>query len=671
MVSLENRVYEPLFQPLRVGSMTIPNRIVLCAVGGTALIDNGSFNSTPLEFFLRCAKGGAGLIIPGLSLLSDKWGRPGWLDEAQDAFRGPLKDFLFRFHEETESKLVMQLGAGMGRGLRANFGSNLPYFNHHRAMVAPTDGLPNVFAPEMKHRALSVDEIKKLVDVMVNSAVLAREAGCDGVEIHAIHEGYLLDQFALASLNHRTDQYGGCLENRLRISTEMIRGIKDACGQDFPVLMRYSAASKTAGLNQSVLPGQDYTEWGRSLEESISVVRILEGAGIDALDMDNGTYDSWHWCHPPTYMPEACNLPEAAYLKHFCHVPVFVSGKMGDPDTALKAIASGSVDAVALARPFLADNDWAKKVRSGEIDDIRPCIGCHNGCFGRLTTGKNVSCALNPVSLQEDRYRITPAAAGKKVMVIGGGIAGMEAARLCALRGFEVALYEQSNQLGGVFQAAAAPQFKTDDKKLLRWYEKQLHDLNIPVHLNTKVNRALILQQAPDIVLAAIGSAAAVPPIPGVGQPFVVNAKDYLLKNNIRGERVVVIGGGLTGCEVAYNLALQENSVSLVEMQPELMQSGSLCTVNTNMLKDLLSFHQVQTHTGSKVLEITDTGVTISRDGETKYLQADHVVIAAGYRPTETDFDLPGIEFHKLGDCADVGNLLTAIWGAADTVINL
>lgn len=668
---MENNIYDPLFQPLRVGSMTIPNRIVLCAVGGTALIDNGSFNPTPLEFFLRCAKGGAGLIIPGLSLLSDKWGRPGWLDEAQDAFRGPLKDFLSRFHEETESKLVMQLGAGMGRGLRANFGVTLPYFNYHQAMVAPTDGLPNVFAPEMKHRALSADEIKKLIHVMVNSAVLAKETGCDGVEIHAIHEGYLLDQFALSSLNHRTDQYGGCLENRLRISTEMIRGIKSACGEDFPVLMRYSAASKTAGLNQSVLPGQDYTEWGRSLEESISVVRILEDAGVDALDMDNGTYDSWHWCHPPAYMPEACNLPEAAYLKHFCHVPVFVSGKMGDPDTALKAVVSGSVDAVALARPFLADNDWAKKVRSGETNDIRPCIGCHNGCFGRLTTGKNVSCALNPIALQENHYQIIPVTTQRKVMVIGGGIAGMEAARLCALRGFDVSLYEQTDRLGGVFQAAAAPQFKADDKKLLLWYEKQLRDLNIPVHLNTKADRALILQQAPDIVLAAIGSAAAVPPIPGVGQPFVVSAKEYLLNNDIHDKSVVVIGGGLTGCEVAYNLALQKNSVFLVEMQTALMQSGSLCTVNTNMLKDLLSFHQVQIYTRSEVLEITDTGVTISRDGQALHLQADFVIIATGYRPIEIDFDLPGIEFHKLGDCAGVGNLLTAIWGAADTVINL
>lgn len=671
MFGSDGQKYAPLFQPLQVGALTIPNRIVLCAIGGTALIDNGQFNPTPLDFFMRCAKGGAGLIIPGLTLLSDKWGRPGWLDEAADAFRGPLKEYLCRFHGETDSKLILQLGAGMGRGLRANFGVTLPYFNYHNAMVAPSEGLPNVFAPDMKHRALSRDEIKKLVDVMVRSAVLAKEAGCDGVELHAIHEGYLLDQFALAALNHRTDEYGGSLENRLRISTEMIQGIKAACGKDFPVLMRYSTASKTAGINRSVLPGEDYTEWGRNLEESISVVRILEEAGVDALDVDNGTYDSWHWCHPPTYMPEACNLPEAAYIKNFCHVPVFVSGKMGDPDIALKAVSNGLVDAVALARPFLADNDWAKKVKAGNVDDIRPCIGCHSGCFGRLTTGKNVSCALNPVSLQEKQYDLTPASSGRKVMVIGGGIGGMEAARLCALRGLDVALYEQSDRLGGVFQAAAAPVFKKDDKDLLRWYEKQLCDLNIPVHINTAATRELVLRENPETVLIATGAHSVRPPIPGISNPIVREAKDYLLNRNIRNEQVVVIGGGLTGCETAYDLALQGNRVSVIELRSEIMKAGDVCAVNRNMLKDLLNFRQVCVHTDTEVIEITDSGIRIACRGAESFLPADSIILAAGFRPTEFSLDVPGIAVYKIGDCAQPGNLLTAIWGAADTVASL
>lgn len=662
--------YDPLFEPFKIRDLEIPNRIVLCAMGGTAPIIDNKFNANSVKFFMNCAKNGVGLIIPGLSILTDKWGRPGWLDEAVDVFRGPLKDFMTQLHEETNTKFILQLGAGMGRGLRANFGVTLPYFNYERAMVAPSDGMPNVFAPEMKHRALTKDEIHKLVDVMINSAVLAKEAGCDGVEIHAIHEGYLLDQFSISNYNHRTDEYGGSLENRLRISTDMIKGIKKACGEDYPVLMRYSVASKTAGFNKSVLPGQDYVEWGRSLEESISVVRILEEAGIDGLDTDNGTYDSWHWAHPPTYMPDACNLPEAAYIKNFCHVPVFVSGKMGDPDIALKAVASGAVDAVAMARPMLTDPEWAVKVREGRIDDIRPCIGCHNGCFGRLTRGLNVSCALNPSSLQEDKYVIKPAESKKKVIVAGGGVGGMEAARLCALRGFEVDLYESSDHLGGAFRAAASPDFKKDDKKLLAWYAKQLKDLNIPVHMNTPVDEELVRREKADVVIVATGAVKKRIPIPGFDRETVCDAKEYLLENRKLGDDVVVVGGGLTGCEVANEIAEHGKKVSLVEMQDDILQVVDLCPVNSNMLRDMLAFNKVDVYCSAALQEIGDGYVRLRQNGEEKTIKADNVVMAAGYNPTPLSLDIPGVEVYETGDCVNIANLLAAVWGANDIVLN-
>lgn len=662
--------YAPLFTPFKIGKLEVPNRIILCAMGGTAPIIDNEFNSNCVKFFMNCAKNGAGLIIPGLSILTDKWGRPGWLDEAVDVFRGPLKDFMSQLHEETDTKFILQLGAGMGRGLRANFGITLPYFNYERAMVAPSDGMPNVFAPEMKHRALTKDEIHKLVDVMINSAALAQEAGCDGVEIHAIHEGYLLDQFAMSNFNFRTDEYGGSLENRLRISTDMIRGIKKACGADYPVLMRYSTASKTAGINKSVLPGQDYVEYGRSLEESISVVRLLEEAGIDALDTDNGTYDSWHWAHPPTYMPEACNLPEAAYIKYYSHVPVFVSGKMGNPDTALKAVESGAIDAVALARPLLTDNEWVKKVREGRIDDIRPCIGCHNGCFGRLTRGLNVSCALNPASLQEDKYAIRPAETKKKVIVAGGGVGGMEAARLCKLRGFDVALYEASDHLGGSFRAAAAPDFKDDDKKLLKWYEKQLKDLGVPVHMNTPVTEELIKAEKADVVIVTTGSAKKRIPVPGFDRDNVCDAKEYLLDGIELGDNVVVVGGGLTGCEVANEIAEKGKKVSIVEVQSDILQVPDLCTVNSNMLRDMLAFNNVDVYAGTGLKEICDGYVTVKKDGEEKTIKADNVIMAVGFNPTPLKYDIPGVEFYAAGDCVEIGNLLTAVWGVSDIVLN-
>lgn len=669
MNSLQSHKYDALFTPFKIGNLTIPNRVVLCAMGGTALINDGKFNDTGKKFFMRCAKSGVGLIIPGLSILSDKWGRPGWLDEHPEEFHGPLKAFMDELHAETNTKLILQLGAGMGRGLRANFGMTLPYFNYNRAMIAPSE-LPNVFAPELKHRAMTVEEIHKLVDVMINSAVLAKEAGCDGVEIHAIHEGYLLDQFAIANYNFRTDEYGGNLDNRLRISLEMVRGIKEACGEDFPVLMRYSVASKTAGLNQSVLPGEDYVEWGRSLEESISVVRMLEKAGVDAIDADNGTYDSWHWCHPPMYMPDACNLPEAAYIKNFCNIPVVVSGKMGNPDVALEAIANKAVDAVAMARPLLADNDWCEKVREGRIDDIRPCIGCHNGCFGRLTSGKNVSCALNPEVLQEERYKIVPGD-NKKVLVVGGGIGGMEAARLCALRGFDVELYEKTDKFGGAFITAAAMDFKEEDKKLLKWYEKQMKDLNILIHMNTALDYEGIKDKHADAVIIATGAEKKVLPIPGVRQEHVMDAKDYLSGPQTLCDHTVVIGGGLTGCEIAYSIAKQGKEVAVVEMQPDIINVPGLCKVNSDMLRDLLKFHNVNVYTNAATKEIGEDTVKIVVGGDEILIPADQVIMSVGYRPEKLSIDMQNVDVHYVGDCVAVGNLLDVIWGAYDIVQNL
>lgn len=669
MNNLQDHKYDALFTPFKIRNLTIPNRVVLCAMGGTALVNDGEYNDTGKAFFMRCAKSGVGLIIPGLSILSDKWGRSGWLDEHPEAFRGPLKEFMNELHETTDTKLVLQLGAGMGRGLRANYGMTLPYFNYERAMIAPSE-LPNVFAPELKHRAMTVDEIHKLVDVMINSAVLAKEAGCDGVEIHAIHEGYLLDQFAIANYNFRTDEYGGSLENRLRISLEMVRGIKEACGEDFPVLMRYSVASKTAGLNQSVLPEQDYVEWGRSLEESISVVRMLEKAGVDAIDADNGTYDSWHWCHPPMYMPDACNLPEAAYIKKFCNIPVVVSGKMGNPDVALEAIETKAVDAVAMARPMLADNDWCQKVREGRVDDIRPCIGCHNGCFGRLTSGKNVSCALNPEVLQEDKYKIVPGNK-KKVLVVGGGIGGMEAARLCALRGFDVELYEKTDKLGGAFITAAAMDFKVEDRKLLRWYEKQMEDLNIPIHMNTTLDSEGIKGKHADSVIIATGAEKKALPIPGADQSHVMDAKDYLSGPQTLCEHTVVIGGGLTGCEVAYSIAKQGKEVVVVEMQPDIINIPGLCKVNSDMLKDLLEFHNVKLYTNTVTKEIGKDTVKITENDQEIVIPADQVIISVGYRPEKITVDMQEMDVHYIGDCVAVGNLLNVIWGAYDIVQSL
>jgi 2-enoate reductase len=434
-------VYEALFTPLKVGGVTLKNRVILCAMGGTAPFGHfgNRYNEKIRDYYIERCKGNVGLIIPGVTGVSTGFG---WLYESRDVFLGPIKALM----EEINSygtKYFLQLGAGFGR---AQFPfPGMPEEAVKRMNVAPSDGLPNVWMPEMKHRALTEKEIEDIVKAFGKTAALCREAGIDGVEIHAVHEGYLLDQFAIKNINRRTDKYGGSLENRLRFATDIIKEIKKTCGADYPVSVRYSVSSKMRGFNQGALPGEPYEEFGRSMEESPAAARILEEAGADLLNADNGSYDSWFWAHPPMYMPLACNLPEVAYIKNFVKIPVACAGRMEDPATAAEAIASGKIDGVGVARQFLADPLWLNKAREGKTEDIRPCIACHNGCFAVTSyKGKPIAmfgmarCAVNPAAMEEKAYELKPAAVRKKVAVVGGGIGGMEAARLLKLRGHEV-----------------------------------------------------------------------------------------------------------------------------------------------------------------------------------------------------------------------------------------
>lgn len=286
------------------------------------------------------------------------------------------------------------------------------------------------------------------------------------------------------------------MENRFRFVCEIIQEIHRICGKDYPVSVRYSVESKMIGFNNGALPGETYKEFGRDLEEGIQGAKILESAGADLLDADNGTYDSWYWAHPPMYMPLACNLENASVIKSHVDIPVVCAGRMEDPATATAAIQNGKIDAVGIARQLLCDPEYVTKIKQNRVNDIRPCIACHNGCFGVSRYKGNPSdlpdvpmghCALNPATLAEEKYKLIKAENPKKIAIIGGGIGGMEAARLCMMREHKVTLYEKTDKLGGVFIAASAPDFKKKDKMLLQWYVRQMEQLHIDVRLNTKL----------------------------------------------------------------------------------------------------------------------------------------------------------------------------------------
>lgn len=658
--------YEKLFTPFKINNAEIKNRIVMTAMGGTALFERG-FNKTAARYYVERAKGGVGLIIPGISQIRDMWGRDGWLHEEIEQGFDELKELMDTIHSY-DCKLFLQIGAGMGRCLSITSAMFIPGCDTARAMNGPSEGLPNVWVPEKTHRALSVDEIHRMVKEFGYCAKLLKEAGVDGIEVHAVHEGYLLDQFAIECMNWRTDEYGGSLENRLRFAVEIVKEIKETVGEDYPVSIRYSVASKMKGFNSGALPYEAYTEAGRSLEESPKVARMLEEAGYDMLNVDNGTYDSWYWAHPPMYMPPACNLPEATYIKNFVKIPVCCAGRMENLDFSYDAVKDNHIDALGVARQFLVEPEWPNMVREGRYEDVKPCISCHNACFG-LFWGAGTRCALNPATMKEEEYIITEAETKKKIAVIGGGIGGMESAMVCAKRGHQVDIYEKSDELGGVFIAAAAPEFKESDKKLIEWYRKEVAKYDtITVHMNTEVNLDNLESLGADEYIVAVGAARRSVNVLGAEKADIMDAIDYLRGEKEVGDVVTVIGGGLTGCEIAYDLALKGKQVSVVEMQDKILNVQQLAAPNSTMLKDLLNYYNVNVITSATIKEITKTGMRYEKDEKEYGIKCDSIIASIGYN-TRDDlkeaFDgAPNI--HVIGDAAFVGNLKHVVWAAWD-----
>ncbi|MCI9596873.1 MAG: FAD-dependent oxidoreductase [Firmicutes bacterium] len=662
--------HEILFTPFKIRDLEIKNRIVMTSMSGTALINKGQFNEGIKEYYIERAKNGVGLIVSGLSVAYDMFGRDYWVNDAKEAFDGPIRELVKDIHKEG-AKFFMQIGAGLGRVVNLETGAKFEGANVAKVQFASSE-LPNVWDPSRIHREITVEEIHKITNALIEIALMAKDAGIDGVEIHAVHEGYLLDQFAITSMNRRTDEYGGCLENRLRFATDIVKGIKSACGKGFPVSMRYGVASKMKGFNQGALPGEDYLEFGRTLEESPAVARLLQEAGVDVLNADNGSYDSWYWAHPPVYMKPFCNVPECEYISDFVDIPVICAGRMEEPDTAAEIIRRGKITGVGIARQFLADPEYVKKLEQGKPETIRPCIACHNGCLGSLVMGKGVTCALRPKTLHEKEYAITPTKEKKKVMIIGGGIAGMEAARLSALRGHEVVLYEESDALGGVFIAAAAPAFKEADKKLIEWYKREMEHSGITIRLNTKADETSIKNEKTDVLIVACGSISKKIPISGIDREIVVNVKDELLSGCDENGNIVVIGGGLSGCEAAYELAQNGANVTVLEVQDRILDVPGLSMANSMMLKELMAYKNVEILTSTKILRINDSNVEIERNGKLSTIQADKVIIAAGYSPKK-DFESieMAAEIYTIGDAARVGNLMAVIKDAYDVALKI
>ncbi|MGH4137700.1 FAD-dependent oxidoreductase [Clostridium sp.] len=660
-----------IFEPIKIGSIEIKNRIVMEPMGLMGLADReGGFNQRAVDYYVERAKGGVGLIITGFTKVEneiEQMKMPSFtcVTHNPTAFANSAYELTERVHAYG-TKIFLQVSAGLGRSANPKLLVTKP--------IAPS-AIPNFWDPSITCRELTTDEVETIINRFEEAGRIAKEAGFDGIELHAVHEGYLADQFAMSVFNRRTDKFGGNLKERATFPIEILKAIRRGAGQDYPVTVRYGLRSFIKDWNQGGID-VDQPEIGRNFEEGLKLAKILEEAGYDALNADVGSYDGWYWAHPPLYQEEGLYLPFTKELKKVVNIPVIVAGKLGNPELAEAALNENKADMIGLARPLLTDAEWPNKVKKGNEENIRPCIGCHDGCLQRIFSHRPISCGINPATGREKIYGIEKALETKKVIIIGAGIAGLEAARVSTLRGHEVVLYEKTNVIGGHIHEASAPDFKMEDRRLLSWYENELKRLNIDVKMNTVVTPEIIKESKADVVIVATGSnPVKLNFLPGMDKDHICCAEDLLLGKKIAGNTVVIVGGGLVGCETALWLAQQGKDVTVVEGLGDVISAGpTINHANKSMLKDLMDKHHVKIMTNTKLLGANDEGVNLSHGNKNITLPAETICIAVGYKSENTLFheiENTDAVVHIIGDAAKVANIMKAVWDAYEVARNI
>lgn len=636
-----------LFKPGKIGVVELKNRIIMAPISINSMVEiDGGISDKVIDYYLERARGGVAMIVSGFCRVEEKL-EPSPESPFAPYFRLTSKRHLIRLSNLVEllhdydTKLFLQLSAGMGR-----LGTYNPVApSRMRAFCHRTRGLK----PDVYTRELSVSEINELVNSFGDAARSAYEAGVDGIELHG-HEGYLLDQFMTALWNNRTDKYGGSLENRCRLACETMKNIKTKTDGKLPVIYQFGAEHK--------IPG------GREIDEAIRVATILEENGADSLKVDTGCFENWYYPHPTNYHPEGMNVELTAMIKENVRVPVMTVGKTDVPTYAESLLRDGKVDFISLGRPLLADPQWVNKVRENRIDEIVPCIGDNEGCLKRIIQRKHLSCTVNPAVGEEKLLSLSLARGIKKVFILGGGPAGMEAARVCRLRNHHVELFEKEKQLGGLMNPGSIPPFKREVWRLKEYYRRQMDLLKVQVHLEFDIEKQYshIIKESPDAVFVAVGGKQNLLQYDAELEGKRVMTSVEVLNNNTPAENVIVIGGGLIGCEVALHLSLMGKTVLVVEMQDELMKGEFF--VNRQHLVELLHMHNVETLLNTQVRDIHDSQF-VDRNG--KHIGRDNsaVVLALGASSNTEIFEQLRGEVESLvplGDCKRPGKLIDAIW---------
>ena len=631
--------YDVLFTPFKIGNMEVKNRIAMAPMGLNCAHPDGRIDDDEINYFEQRARGGTGLIIMGCQFLTEELAQgslEGYLDKT---YVIPQLTNLCESVQKYGTKISAQLSCGTGKNAFANMLGEPP------VSASP---IPSMFDPNLICRALSVEEIHEIMRQFAFSAKLLKDAGFNAIEVHA-HAGYLVDQFMSAVWNKRTDEYGGSMENRMRFPVEIVQAIRSAVGPQMPILFRIAC--------------KHLFEGGRTLEETLPMLKILEEAGVDAFDIDVGSYENIEYIFPPAYLGDACMQDICATVRKAVKVPILNAGNH-TPETAVNLIESGNADFVLFGRPLIADSCIANKLAKGRRDEIRPCIRCNEDCIGRILTRlTKVSCSVNPVVGFEGRIKLQQTERQKNVVVIGGGPAGMEAARTAATNGHKVTLFEKGNGLGGQLESAATPDFKNQLRALVEWYKRQMEILNIDVRLNTEVDANSPELEKADAIIVAAGAIPLVPQITGIE-----NAIDIITAHTnpgkLKGDKIIYCGGGLSACDSALETAMKGKKVVIIEALDDVAINDHF--INKAALIPMLINNGVEIFTGHKVLEVKANGVKAQKkDGSEVFIEGDTIISAIGMTPNVKIAQEIDKKYHLktriVGDCNKIGRVGNAV----------
>jgi len=627
-----------LFEPISIGRLQLKNRIMMTAMAPVFRTETGGVSQRLIDYLVERAKGGVGLIeLEGAEVDTryGMWG-PGAAIFDSDNYIPGYNDLVESVHVYG-AKVSIELYMSGPNAHLATLGGKPPV----SASAMETARYPGVIA-----RALEINEIDEIVEAFAETARRAKDAGFDMVQI-ICQGGYLIDTFTFPLYNKRTDEYGGSLENRLRFTLRIIRRIKEKLGEDFPLMY---------GINCD-----QYTEGGATIDDAKEMVPLLEEAGVDAFRVSRTTWDTYAYLIPPACFPKGCFVHHSEELKKVVkRAKVEAEGKI-TPQLAEDILQANKADLIGFGRAFIADPEWPKKAAEGRFDEIRKCIACCR-CSERIFNTLPVKCSVNAAVGHERDYKLTPAERVKKVVIVGGGPAGMEAARVAAIRGHEVVLFEKDNKLGGQLNLACVAPYKEEMRTIIEYLTHQVTKLGVNIRLGEEVTPDKIEEIGSEVVIIATGAMPLVPKVPGIERGNVLLAWDVLSNGMKVGDKVVVVGGGMVGCETAEFLVSKGKKVTIVEMLPDIAHDVEEYT--RIFLLERLNNSGVQILTKAKLEEIIDKGIIYSENSTRKTIEADTVVLALGSVSskglmTELKGKVP--ELYSAGDCVEPSKLLEAI----------